>query len=193
MRAVILAAVVVTVAFAPVALSAPAVEDVDIELNLEGVATQTSAGSNAYSATMNVSGEGTRKTPNGNGVQIKATDVEAKIVIVSTETGDEVANFTLLVNFHAQQASAIAQGLPQGNFKFNLELAGKRSEHTVAQNQTSGRILAMNAQGDTNGASDDDGFFAVTGQGKSTSKPSAGGTTHFNIVWGGEGRIQTSG
>lgn len=166
-------------------------EDVDIQLNLTGVATRTSGGPDSgFVFYINASGDGVRRTPNGNGVQIKSDGLEAAVKIVNSATNETVAEYTALVGFHAQQAQALAQGLEPGNFKFNLGLHGKRSE-SVLSISTGDRVMAMNAHGTTLGPADDDGAHAVQGKGQTTLKDGANGNgaTHYNFVLGGTGSI----
>lgn len=165
-------------------------EDVSIQLNLTGVATRTDGGpDDGFVAYINVTGTGTRWTPQGNGVQIRGDDLTAEVKVVRTADNTTVAQYTALVDFHAQQASAIAQGLEPGNFRFNLGIHGQRSEAIVGI-ETGDRVMAMNAHGSTLGPADDDGFHAVEGLGQTTLK--AGGensATHYNVAIGGTGAI----
>jgi hypothetical protein len=173
----------------PVVIAKPTEDTVDIELRLTGVATQTDGGPNsAFTAYINATGEGTRKTPNGNGVQIRADNLPASVIIVDAD-GDEVVNFTATLGFHAQQASALAQGLPAGNFKFNSGLHGQRSGSLGSTNGD--RIMSMNANGESHGSADEDtGFLAIVGHGQVTYKEGGSGDAdHFNIEIGGEGKI----
>jgi hypothetical protein len=166
-------------------------EDVDIQLNLTGVATRTSGGPDAgFVFYINASGEGVRRTPQGNGVQIKSDGLEAEVKIVNTATNETVAQYTAIVGFHAQQAAAIAQGLEPGNFKFNLGLHGKRSENVLSI-ETGDRVMSMNAHGTTLGAGDDDGAHAIQGKGQTTLKDgrNGNGATHYNFQLGGTGSI----
>jgi hypothetical protein len=191
-RSLIVGTVFLGLVVLPAATAKPVEEKVSIELNLEGFALQTNTGT-TFSATLNVTGEGTRTTPNGNGVQIRADKLVAHLVILDSED-DEVANYSAFVKFHAQQASSLAQGLPVGNFKFTLQITGKRSDAMISNNDTDDRVLSMNSKGSTSGAGDDDGFFAVQGSGQSTSQPEGrgSGARHFNMEWGGQGRIATA-
>ncbi len=168
----------------------PASEDVTIQMNLTGVATRTDGGpDDGFVAYINITGSGTRRTPNGNGVQIRGDDLTAEVKVVRVADNVTVAEYTALVDFHGQQASSIAQGLDAGNFKFNLGLHGKRSESVVSIEEGD-RIMAMNSHGSTTGPADDDGFHAVEGKGQTTLK--AGGensATHYNIQLGGTAGI----
>lgn len=168
-------------------------ETVDIQLNLTGVATRTDGGPDAgFVFYINATGEGTRRTPNGNGVQIKSDGLEASVKVVRTSDNETVAEYTALLGFHAQQASSIAQGLDPGNFKFNMGLHGQRSENVLGIT-TGERVLAMNANGDTVGPADDDGAHAVAGHGQTTLKDGTSGNsaTHYNFELGGTGSILT--
>ena len=166
-------------------------EAVDIQFNLTGVATRTSGGPDAgFVFYINASGEGVRRTPQGNGVQIKSDGLEASVKVVNSATNETVAEYTAILGFHAQQAAAIAQGLEAGNFKFNMGLHGKRSE-SVLGITTGERVLSMNANGDTFGAADDDGAHAVQGHGQTTVKDgrNGNGATHYNFELGGTASI----
>lgn len=168
-------------------------ENVDIQLNLTGVATRTSGGPDAgFVFYINATGEGVRRTPNGNGVQIKSDGLEAEVKIVNTATNETVAQYTAIVGFHAQQASSIAQDLEPGNFKFNLGLHGKRTENVLSI-ETGDRVMAMNAHGSTLGPADGDGAHAVQGKGQTTLKDgrNGNGATHYNFQLGGTGSILT--
>lgn len=168
-------------------------EAVAIQLNLTGIATRTSGGPDAgFVFYINASGDGVRRTPQGNGVQIKSDGLEAEVKIVNTASNETVAQYTALVGFHAQQASSIAQGLEPGNFKFNLGLHGKRSENVLSQ-EVGDRVMSMNAHGTTLGPADDDGAHAVQGKGQTTVKDgrNGNGATHYNFQLGGTGSILT--
>ena len=189
----LLASIVAPVSFvgaAPPEGKGPVAEAVTVQLNLTGVATRTDGGPNdGFVFYVNASGDGVRRTPNGNGVQIRANDLTAEIKVVRTADNTTVAAYSALVDFHAQQASAIAQGLEPGNFRFSLGLHGDRGESVVSI-ETGDRVMAMNAHGTTLGPADEDGFHAVQGKGQTTLK--AGGensATHYNIVIGGTGAI----
>ena len=169
----------------------PTEEVVDVQLNLTGVATRTSGGPDAgFVFYINASGDATRRTPNGNGVQIRGNDLEAQITIIRTADNETVAQYTALVDFHAQQASSIAQGLDAGNFKFNMGLHGKRSESVVGIDVGT-RVMAFNSNGSTIGPADDDGAHAVSGHGQTTLKDGTNGNsaTHYNFELGGTGSI----
>jgi hypothetical protein len=167
----------------------PTSEPVDIQLNLTGVATRTDGGpDDGFVAYINVTGTGTRHTPNGNGVQIRGDDLTAEVKIVRTADNETVAQYVALVDFHAQQASSIAQGLDAGNFKFSLGLHGKRSESVVSIEEGD-RIMAMNSHGSTTGPADEDGFHAVNGNGQTTLKNGEKSATHYNVALGGTGGI----
>lgn len=166
-------------------------EDVSIQLNLTGVATQTDGGPNdGFTFYINASGEGVRRTPQGNGVQIKSDGLLAEVKVVRVADNVTVAEYSALVGFHAQQASSIAQDLEPGNFKFNLGLHGKRSENVLGI-ETGERVMAFNAHGSTLGPADDDGAHAVQGRGQTTLKDGqdGNGATHYNFVLGGTGSI----
>jgi hypothetical protein len=169
-------------------------EAVDIQFNLTGVATQTSGGPDAgFTFYINASGEGVRRTPNGNGVQIKSDGIEALVTVINSATNETVAQYTAILGFHAQQASAIAQGLDAGNFKFNMGLHGKRSVNVLAID-VGDRVMSMNANGDTFGAANDDGAHAVAGHGQTTVKngrDGGNGATHYNFELGGTASILT--
>lgn len=196
MRVTVCAILVALVLSVPVAVAKPSESDVEIELRLTGSATQTNGGPNPdFTFFLNVTGTGTKKTPNGNGVQIHDKNgLEGHLTVFDAD-GEQVVNYTVTVKFHAQQASAIAQGLPSGNFKFNLELTGKeRKGATINNASTDQRVLSMNAHGDTSGDpitdDDDNEFFAVSGKGQSTTKPqSQGPARHFNLDLAGQGRV----
>lgn len=167
----------------------PSSEPVDIQLNLTGVATRTDGGpDDGFVAYINVTGTGTRRTPNGNGVQIRGDDLTAEVKVVRVADNVTVAQYVALVDFHAQQASSIAQGLEEGNFRFNLGLHGKRSESVVSIEEGD-RIMAMNSHGSTTGPADDDGFHAVNGNGQTTLKNGEKSATHYNIALGGTAGI----
>lgn len=169
-------------------------EAVDIQFNLTGVATQTSGGPDAgFVFYINATGEGVRRTPQGNGVQIKSDGLEAEVTVIDTATNETVAQYTAILGFHAQQAQAIAQGLEAGNFKFNMGLHGKRSE-SILDIAVGDRVLSMNANGDTFGPADDDGAHAVAGHGQTTVKngrDGGNGATHYNFELGGTASILT--
>lgn len=169
-------------------------ENVDIQLNLTGVATQTSGGPNdGFVFYINASGDGVRRTPQGNGVQIKSDGLEALVTVINSATNETVAQYTAILGFHAQQASAIAQGLDAGNFKFNMGLHGKRSE-SILSIDVGDRVMSMNANGSTIGAANDDGAHAVSGHGQTTVKngrDGGNGATHYNFELGGTGSILT--
>jgi hypothetical protein len=169
-------------------------EDVDIQLNLTGNAVRTSGGpqdSPSFVYYINATGEGVRRTPQGNGVQVKSDGLDAEVTIVNSATNDTVAQFTARLGFHAQQASAIAQGLPAGNFKFNMGLHGPRSQNVLGS-ETGSRILAFNANGDTFGPADDDGAHAVAGHGQATLKDAGShSATHYQLTLGGTASILT--
>jgi hypothetical protein len=167
----------------------PSSEPVDIQMNLTGVATRTDGGpDDGFVAYINITGTGTRRTPNGNGVQIRGDDLTAEVKVVRVADNVTVAEYVALVDFHAQQASSIAQGLEEGNFRFNLGLHGKRSESVVSIEEGD-RIMAMNSHGFTTGAADDEGFHAVTGDGQTTLKNGEQSATHYNIALGGTAGI----
>lgn len=166
-------------------------EDVTIQLNLTGVATRTDGGPDAgFVFYINASGDGVRRTPQGNGVQIKSDGLDALVKVVRLADNQTVAEYTATLGFHAQQASAIAQGLDAGNFKFNMGLHGKRSE-SVTSISTGERVLSMNANGSTIGAANEDGAHAVSGHGQTTLKDGqdGNGATHYNFELGGTGSI----
>jgi hypothetical protein len=167
----------------------PTSEAVDIQMNLTGVATRTDGGpDDGFVAYINITGSGVRRTPNGNGVQIRGDDLTAEVKVVRLADNVTVAQYVALVDFHAQQASSIAQGLEEGNFRFNLGLHGKRSESVVSIEEGD-RIMAMNSHGFTTGAADDDGFHAVSGDGQTTLKNGEKSATHYNIALGGTAGI----
>lgn len=167
----------------------PTSEAVDIQLNLTGVATRTDGGpDDGFVAYINITGTGVRRTPNGNGVQIRGDDLTAEVKVVRVSDNTTVAQYVALVDFHAQQASSIAQGLEAGNFKFNLGLHGKRSESVVSIEEGD-RIMAMNSHGSTTGPADEDGFHAVNGNGQTTLKNGEKSATHYNIALGGTAGI----
>lgn len=169
----------------------PAQTQVSIQLNLTGTATQTNGGPNdGFTAFLNVTGTGTRTAPaNGNGVQVRADGLTAQVTIVRTSDNVVVENYTALVGFHAQEAQGIAQGLPAGSFKFNLELRGDRASVIVGDANADERVLAMNADGTTTGAPDGSGTFAMDAQGHATMQRDGTGTgaTHFNLQLDGDG------
>jgi hypothetical protein len=184
---------------APVASSAttekPAFEEVIIQMNLTGIATRTDGGpDDGYTAYINVTGHGTRMVPNGKGVQIKATDLAADILVVRNDDGVEVENYTALVGFHAQQASCVATGGEDGCFKFGLQLRGNRVDKIVDNQNDDGRVLAMNAHGDTVGAPDQEGVFMMEAKGQSTTQPDGkgSGAAHYNVELGGTGSIRSA-
>jgi hypothetical protein len=167
----------------------PTTEAVTIQMNLTGVATRTDGGpDDGFVAYINITGSGTRRTPNGNGVQIRGDDLAAEVKVVRTADNVTVAQYVALVDFHAQEASSIAQGLDAGNFRFNLGLHGKRSESVVSIEEGD-RIMAMNSHGFTTGPADDDGFHAVQGDGQTTLKNGEQSATHYNIALGGTAGI----
>lgn len=180
-----------TVSAAPPAGKGNSYEDVTLQLNLTGVATRTDGGPDVgFTFYLNASGEGVRRTPQGSGVQINSDGLLAEVKVVRLSDNVTVANYTARVGFHAQQASSIAQGLEPGNFRFNLQLEGQRSENVLGI-ETGERIMALNAHGSTLGPADDDGAHAVQGRGQTTLKDGADGTgaTHYNFVLGGTGAI----
>ncbi|HEV8359002.1 MAG TPA: hypothetical protein VGR28_00960 [Candidatus Thermoplasmatota archaeon] len=167
----------------------PTQEEVTIQLNLTGVATQTNGGpDDGFTAYINVTGTGTKYTPQGNGVQIRADDLEASVVVVRTSDNVEVENFTALVGFHAQEASSIAQGLPAGSFDCQFQLRGQRSEVIVGNADDDERVLSIQAHGGTVGEPDG-GVFAMSASGTATTQPdgTGSGARHFNIDLSGEG------
>jgi hypothetical protein len=168
----------------------PTTEAVSIQMNLTGVATRTNGGpDDGFVAYINITGDGTRRTPNGNGVQIRGNDLTAEVKVVRLADNATVAQYTALVDFHGQEASSIAQGLDAGNFRFNLGLHGQRSE-SVVEIQEGDRIMAMNAHGFTTGPADDDGFHAVDASGQTTLKATGeNSATHYNIAIGGTAGI----
>lgn len=176
--------------FTPVAVNAPpSQEEVTIQLNLTGVATKTDGGpDDGFTAFLNVTGTGTRYTPQGNGVQIRADGLTATILIVRNADNVTVENFTALVGFHAQSASCAAQGLEAGCFKFNLQVRGKRSEAIIGNENPNERVLSMGANGETVGTPDG-GVFAMDARGRATTQPdgTGSGAQHFNIDLAGQG------
>lgn len=170
----------------------PTKETVEIELRLEGEAIKTDGGPQSFMFFVNATGEGTRSTPQGNGVQIRADGLEAQVVVVDSD-GNELENYTALLKFHAQEASHIAQGLE--GFRFNMQLTGQRSQ-SVLSNEANpdGRVLAMNAHGTTVGEADDDGAFAVEGRGQTTTKTGRDGNDadHYNFILRGMGAIRAA-
>ena len=170
----------------------PATEAVTIQMNLTGVATRTDGGpDDGFVAYINITGSGTRRTPEGNGVQIRGDDLTAEVKVVRVADNVTVAEYDALVDFHAQEASSIAQGLDAGNFRFNLGLHGKRSESVTAIEEGD-RIMAMNAHGFTTGAADEDGFHAVDASGQTTLKNGEQSATHYNVALGGTAGIFTA-
>lgn len=174
----------------------PAGEPVHIQLNLTGVATRTDGGpDDGFTAFVNVSGEGTRRTNrgNGNGVQVRATGLTAHVLIMRNSDDARVENFTALVGFHAQQASSAAHGEPDG-FRFSLQIRGKRSQAVVGNEDPDERVLAMNAHGTTTGAPDDNGTFMMDAKGQATTQPDGqgSGARHFNLRLAGTGSIRSA-
>lgn len=174
--------------------STPGVErsNVTIQLNMTGQAIRTNGGpDDTFTFYVNASGDGVRSTPRGNGVQVRAQGMEAQIVVVDAE-GTEVENYTAFLQFHAQQASYLGQGLD--GFRFSMQLAGSRSTN-VGENRANpdGRVLAFNAHGGTLGAADEDGVFALEGRGQTTTKEGTdNNATHFNLLVGGTGSITSN-
>jgi hypothetical protein len=168
----------------------PSSEAVAIQMNLTGVATRTDGGpDDGFVAYLNITGSGVRRTPNGNGVQIRGDDLTAEVKVVRLADNVTVSEYTALVDFHGQEASSIAQGLEAGNFKFNLGIHGKRADSVVGISEGD-RVLAMNAHGFTTGAADDDGFHAVQAKGQTTVKDTGDNSaTHYNIAFGGTAGI----
>lgn len=171
----------------------PSQEAVDIRFNLTGTAIRTDGGpDDSFTFFVNASGEGVRKTPNGNGVQIRADQLDANVVVVDAN-GDEVENYTATLRFHAQQASHLAQGMD--GFRFNMQLTGDRSESVTGNSANpDGRVLAMNAHGTTIGDADDDGAFLVEGRGQTTTQPqgTGNGAAHYNFLLSGTASIQSA-
>ena len=192
---ILLALALSATAFLPATgLAARDCQDVLIEIHVESApATQTGGGTGTFVADIDAMGTGTRCTPNGNGVQTKGT-LDQVTVTISEVTMDEEGNeeqtpveqFEASMMFHAQQASAIAQGLESGSFKFNAQLTG-RTKFGVTVGEQTEKVLAFQFRGDAICMTDENGeqTCPITGRGSANMK-SGGETRHYNILIGGE-------
>lgn len=168
-------------------------ETVDVQFNMTGTAVRTDGGpDDTFTFYINATGEATRKTSNGNGVQVRADDLFASVIVVDAD-GNEVENYTAELRFHAQQASHLAQGLD--GFRFNMQLTGQRSDSVLSNENDGGRVLSMNAHGestyvDSTDDGEDNGAFTVSGRGQTTTKDGQDNSAnHYNFLLGGTGTI----
>lgn len=171
----------------------PTHDTVDVQFNMTGTAIRTDGGpDDTFTFFINATGEATRKTPNGNGVQIRADQLFANVIVVDAD-GNEVENYTADLRFHAQQASHLAQGLD--GFRFNMQLTGKRSDSVLSNENEGGRVLSMNAHGestyvDSTDDGEDNGAFTVNGRGQTTTKDGQDNSAnHYNFLLGGTATI----